>query len=228
MRAARFRSARGSSRLARGASQLESPRRRGVFPLASASTATVPRAACRRSPAGPTAPARRDLRHGRHVDGAQSRLQAHVRARSVTTYPDRDRHRAGYSGEAIIHEMDRGAGGHARDAARVESGVFRPTRRPLAGHAETFRRGPLPRQHWGRPERGHEHSSKEGDQRRSTSVTSSGSSGLKPFSPALARDSPACAGRASAHRGVGRTAERGARWATAPRTTSSRGTARGA
>ena len=223
-RGAGFRSARGSSRLARGASQAR---------IAEASRRLPPRVREHRDgpherhvvvslPAGPTAPARRDLRHGRHVDGAQSRLQAHVRARGVRDerHPDRDRHlgacAARKGGGDHPRDGDGGAGGHARDAARVElGGVFRRTRRASrAGHAKRVRfRGPLPRRALVRSARVWTRTQLETRRRTSFDVRFIvGKLGFETLLPGVGARFPpiqARAGRASAHlRGVGRTAER--------------------
>ena len=210
--------------------RLESPRRRGVFPLASASTATVPASSMSSSPSPPDRPPLRGVIFD--MDGTLTVLhdfkRMYERVGCVTSdilteidiwEPERRKV------EAIIHEMETEALVGMRVPRRAC--VFRPTRVQRAGprnvsasvdhfHAE----------HWGRPERGHEHR-EESDQRRSTSVTSSGSSGLKPFSRrwrATAREP----GAQLLHlRGVGRTAER-VRDGGRQRRTTSRGTARGA
>ena len=109
----------------------------------------------------------------------------------IDTWEPERRERA----EAIIHEMETEALvgmrvmphasslGAFLDQRDVPRGLVTP--RNVSASVDHFHA-----EHWGRPERGHEHSSKEGDQRRSTSVTSSGSSGLKPFSSAHAARFP--------------------------------------
>jgi phosphoglycolate phosphatase-like HAD superfamily hydrolase len=94
--------------------------------------------------------------------------------------------------EAIIHEMETEALVGMRVMPHASSlGAFldeRDVPRGLVTRNVSASVDHFHAEHWGRPEFGHERSSKQGDERRSTSVSSSGSLGLKPFSPALARD----------------------------------------
>ena len=95
--------------------------------------------------------------------------------------------------EAIIHEMETEALVGMRVMPHASSlGAFldeRDVPRGLVTRNVSASVDHFHAEHWGRPEFGHERSSKQDNERRSTSVSSSGSFlGLKPFFPALARD----------------------------------------
>ena len=181
--------------------RLESPRRRGVFPLASASTATVPTSGMSSSPSPPDRPPLRGVIFD--MDGTLTvpnhdfkRMYERVGCvtsdilTEIDTWEPARRERA----EAIIHEMETEALVGMRVMPHASSlGAFldeRDVPRGLVTRNVSASVDHFHAEHWcGRPEFGHERSSKQDNERRSTSVSSSGSFlGLKPFFPALARD----------------------------------------